>query len=128
MAVEVGKAMGLDDDEWVLMRAHAALGSDILKPVHRLAGAAKIVRHHHERYDGHGYPDEIAGESIPITARILTTVDSYSAIVDRRPYKNARTHAEAVVELKRCAGTQFDPDVVRAFIELFENGTLTPVE
>jgi HD-GYP domain-containing protein (c-di-GMP phosphodiesterase class II) len=161
MAVEVGKAMGLDDnlledlkyggvlhdvgkigvpdavlkkpgklddDEWVLMRAHAALGSDILKPVHRLAGAAKIVRHHHERYDGHGYPDEIAGDSIPITARILTTVDSYSAIVDRRPYKNARSHAEAVEELKRCAGTQFDPDVVRAFIGLFDSGTLTPEE
>lgn len=110
------------------MRSHAALGSDILKPVHRLAGAAKVVRHHHERYDGHGYPDEIAGETIPITARILTTVDSYSAIVDRRPYKQARSHAEAVEELKRCAGSQFDPEVVKTFIELFESGVLTPEE
>jgi len=161
MAVEVGKVMGLendqledlryggvlhdvgkigvpdavlkkpgklDDEEWILMRAHAALGTEILKPVRRLAGAAKVVRHHHERYDGHGYPDEIAGESIPITARILTTVDSYSAIVDQRPYKNARSHAEAVEELKRCAGTQFDPKVVDAFIGLFDSGVLTPEE
>ncbi|MFA5802115.1 MAG: HD domain-containing phosphohydrolase [Thermoleophilia bacterium] len=161
MAVEVGKAMGLDDslledlkyggvlhdvgkigvpdavlkkpgklddDEWILMRAHAALGFEIIKPVHRLAGAAKVVRHHHERYDGHGYPDGIAGEAIPITARILTTVDSYSAIVDRRPYKQARSHAEAIAELNRCAGTQFDPQVVENFIGLFESGTLIPEE
>ncbi|MBK5225728.1 MAG: HD domain-containing protein [Thermoleophilia bacterium] len=118
----------LNDGEWVQMRAHAAIGADILKPIPRLAGAADIVRHHHERYDGNGYPDGLAGEDIPIGARILTTVDSYSAMVDRRSYKAARPHEDAEVELRRCTGTQFDPRVVDAFLGLFERGALIPSE
>ncbi|MCL4474467.1 MAG: HD-GYP domain-containing protein [Actinobacteria bacterium] len=114
----------LNDDEWVRMRAHAAIGADILKPVPRLRGAADIVRHHHERYDGNGYPDGLAGEDIPIGARILTTVDSYSAMVDRRSYKAARPHEVAAEELKRYAGSQFDPRAVDAFLGLFERGAL----
>ncbi|MHB1391015.1 MAG: HD domain-containing phosphohydrolase [Thermoleophilia bacterium] len=114
----------LNDEEWVQMRAHAAMGADILRPVSRLRGAADIVHHHHERYDGNGYPDGLAGEKIPIGARILTTVDSYSAMVDRRSYKAARPHEDAAAELKRCAGTQFDPRIVDAFLGLFERGAL----
>jgi HD-GYP domain-containing protein (c-di-GMP phosphodiesterase class II) len=118
----------LNDEEWVQMRAHAAIGADILKPVSRLGGAADIVRHHHERYDGNGYPDGLAGEDIPIGARILTTVDSYSAMVDRRSYKAARPHEDAAAELKHCAGSQFDPRAVDAFLGLFDRGAIIPNE
>ena len=122
------KTTPLERDEWYTITKHPVLASKVLKEKTLPAGVISAAQYHHERYDGHGYPDEIAGESIPTTARILTTVDSYSAIVDQRPYKNARSHAEAVEELKRCAGTQFDPKVVDAFIGLFDSGVLTPEE
>jgi GAF domain-containing protein len=110
------KPSRLDSAEWAQMRQHPGIGARILAPVPHLAGAAQIVRHHHERYDGKGYPDGLAGEAIPLGARILTVVDSYSAIMDRRVYKEARTHAEAVSELRKHAGTQFDPHVVEVFL------------
>jgi HD-GYP domain-containing protein (c-di-GMP phosphodiesterase class II) len=106
----------LDTTDWAAMRQHPVIGAGILAPVPQLAGAAQIVRHHHERYDGKGYPDGLAGEAIPLGARILTVVDSYSAITDKRVYKDARPAGEAVAELKRYAGTQFDPRVVEAFL------------
>jgi HD-GYP domain-containing protein (c-di-GMP phosphodiesterase class II) len=112
------KPAQLDADEWTRMRQHPALGAQILAPVPRLAGAARMVRHHHERFDGQGYPDGLAGETIPLGARILTVVDSYSAIMDKRVYREARSQEEAVAELRRCAGTQFDPQVVAAFLRL----------
>lgn len=108
----------LDPDEWRSMQQHPVIGGRILETVARLRGASKIVRHHHERWDGKGYPDGIAGEAIPLGARILTVVDSYSAIVDARIYKAARSQAEAIAELQRGKGTQFDPRVVEAFLEI----------
>lgn len=116
------KPARLDAGEWALMRRHPVIGAQILAPVPRLAGAARIVRHHHERYDGTGYPDGLAGEAIPLGARILAVVDAYGAIVDRRAYKEPCPHAEAIAELKRCAGTQLDPVVVEAFLRLFGRG------
>jgi HD-GYP domain-containing protein (c-di-GMP phosphodiesterase class II) len=110
------KPSKLDDAEWAQMRQHPAIGAGILAPIPHLAGAALVVRHHHERYDGRGYPDGLAGEAIPLGARILTVVDSYSAIVDRRVYKIARPPHEAVAELRRHAGAQFDPRVVDIFL------------
>ncbi len=110
----------LTSDEVVSMRLHPVIGERILLPAARLQGVAKIVRHHQEHWDGTGYPDRLAGKAIPPGARILAVVDAYSAIIDDRPYKPARTHAEAVVELRRCAGTQFDPDIVEAFCRLLE--------
>lgn len=110
------KPSRLDPAEWAQMREHPSIGVRILAPVPHLASAAQIVRHHHERYDGKGYPDGLAGEAIPLGARILTVVDSYSAITDRRVYKEARSHAEAVSELRKHAGTQFDPRVVEVFL------------
>jgi GAF domain-containing protein len=109
------KPSELGADERGRMRQHSAIGAQILAPVPRLAGAARIIRHHHERYDGTGYPDQLAGEAIPLGARILTVVDSYSAIMDRRVYKDAGSREEAIAELKRCAGTQFDPHIVEVF-------------
>ncbi|MBI5871429.1 MAG: GAF domain-containing protein [Actinobacteria bacterium] len=112
----------LDDDEWRLMKKHPDIGARILSPVPRLAGAASIVRHHHERFDGSGYPDGLAGEDIPLGARILTVVDSYSAMVDDRVYKEAFSKDEAIAELRRCAGSQFDPQIVEFFLEKTADG------
>jgi HD-GYP domain-containing protein (c-di-GMP phosphodiesterase class II) len=81
---------------------------------------AGLVRHHQEMWDGSGYPDGLKGEEIPLGARILSVCDAYSAITDDRPYQKARTHADAVTELHRCAGTQFDPRVVEAFCRVME--------
>ncbi len=111
----------LTDEEWEIMRKHPKIGEDILRPLQRLYGAARIVRHHHERYDGNGYPDGLAGDSIPLGARILTVVDAYSAITDRRVYKSGRPHETAIAEIKKNAGTQFDPAVVEAFLKLYED-------
>jgi putative nucleotidyltransferase with HDIG domain len=111
------KPSRLSEAEWAQMREHPSIGARILAPVPHLAGAAQIVRHHHERFDGKGYPDGLAGEAIPLGARILTVVDSYSAMTDRRVYKEARSHTQAAAELKKHAGAQFDPRVVEIFLE-----------
>ncbi len=116
----------LTAEEWKIMREHPAIGERILAPIQHLQEAAKIVRHHHERYDGKGYPDGLCGEAIPLGARILTVVDSYSAIIDRRTYKSAHSHNEAAAELRRCAGSQFDPRIVGLFLQRAEQSA-TPV-
>ncbi len=112
--------------EWKVMRKHPEIGEKILSPLPKLRGAAKIVRHHHERYDGKGYPDGLKGEQIPIGARILAVVDAYNAITTRRVYSTPRSHTIAIEELKRNAGTQFDPEVVKVFLKLFEKNPLLP--
>ena len=81
-----------------------------------MSAVAKIVRHEHEHWNGAGYPDALSGEAIPIGSRIILACDAYSAITTDRPYRSARTHAEAIAELARCAGTQFDPKVTEALI------------
>ena len=110
------KPAKLTAEEWSIMRQHPVIGERILAPIQHLQDAAKLVRHHHERYDGKGYPDGLCGEEVPLAARILTVVDSYSAIIDRRIYKPARSHEEAVAELRRNASTQFDPHIVEIFL------------
>jgi response regulator RpfG family c-di-GMP phosphodiesterase len=100
------------------MHQHPEIGAQILILSPHLGGAAKIVRHHHERFDGRGYPDHLAGDAIPLGARILSVVDSFSAMIDRRACKEPRS-PQAIKELQRNAGTQFDPHIVQLFIELF---------
>jgi HD-GYP domain-containing protein (c-di-GMP phosphodiesterase class II) len=112
------KPCKLDADEWKLMRLHPHIGSEILRPVPRLLAAAEIVRHHHERWDGKGYPDGLQGDAIPFGARILTVVDSYSAMIDERVYKSARSVPYAISELQKHKGSQFDAKVVDAFLEV----------
>jgi len=114
------KPHALDANEWEQMRRHPDIGAQILLPMPRLAGVAQIVANHHERFDGTGYSNGLAGEGIPLGARILAIVDAYSAITDRRDYKPARPPAEAVQEIQRCAGTHFDPAVVEAFLRVLE--------
>jgi len=111
----------LTEQEWTVMRQHPVLGEKILASAERMRGAAKLVRHHQERWDGSGYPDGLKGEAIPLGARILAVVDAYGAITEARPYKSARTHADAVDEIRRCAASQFDPNVVDVFCRVVED-------
>ncbi|MGN6699007.1 MAG: bifunctional diguanylate cyclase/phosphohydrolase [Thermomicrobiales bacterium] len=104
----------LSPQEWALMKTHPVVGADIVSRVPALRGLAPAIRSHHERWDGQGYPDGLTGEAIPLGARILAVADTYSAITTDRPYQPARDADWALTELQRCAGTQFDPDVVEA--------------
>jgi putative nucleotidyltransferase with HDIG domain len=106
----------LDDQEWLLMREHPVIGERILRVLPGLGSVARIVRHEHERWDGGGYPDGLAGPEIPLGSRIIIAADTYHAITSDRPYRTARSHQEAIEELIRCAGTQFDPQVTEALI------------
>jgi diguanylate cyclase (GGDEF)-like protein/PAS domain S-box-containing protein len=110
------KAGPLDDEEWAVMRTHAEIGESILRRIAGLSDAAAAVRHHHERYDGSGYPDGLAGDEIPMEARILACADTYSAITVDRVYRAARSGEEAIAELRACAGSQLDPKIVDAAI------------
>lgn len=106
----------LDAEEMGQMRHHPLIGANILRPVAFPWPIAPVVRHHHEHFDGQGYPAGLKGEEIPLLARILTVADAYEAMTADRPYRSARNEQEAVEELHRCEGTHFDPRVVKAFI------------
>ena len=106
----------LDDAEWALMRTHPVVGAAILGRMAALRQVAPAVRHHHERYSGGGYPDNLAGPAIPIEARVIAAADAYAAMTANRPYSAARTPQEAATELRRSAGSHFDPAVVDALL------------
>lgn len=108
----------LDDAEWIAMRTHTLLGEQLLAGIPALATVARLVRCSHERWDGHGYPDGLAGSEIPIGARIIAVCDAYDAMVTDRCYRRSIGPAAAVEELRSCAGTQFDADVVEVFLRL----------
>ncbi|HEU0012795.1 MAG TPA: HD domain-containing phosphohydrolase [Longimicrobium sp.] len=108
-------------EEMELMRAHVRVGHDLLCTIPALRAVADVVLHHHEWYDGAGYPDGLRGEQIPMPARIVAAVDAYCAMVTRRSYKEAYTREHARAELLRCAGTQFDPDVVQALLAVLDD-------
>ncbi len=105
----------LDAVETAVMRRHSVIGEAMVRESPGLAAAAALVRASHERWDGAGYPDGLAGEAIPLGARIVAVCDAYSAMRQARPYGPVLGEAEALAELRRCAGTQFDPRVVAAF-------------
>jgi HD-GYP domain-containing protein (c-di-GMP phosphodiesterase class II) len=113
----INKPGPLDEDEWAIMRRHTIEGEEMLSRVGGvLADVGRIVRSSHEHFDGSGYPDGLRGEEIPIEARIVTCCDAFSAMTTNRSYRRAMPAAEAVAELRACAGTQFDPRVVEALI------------
>ncbi len=105
----------LDDEELAVMRTHTIVGERMLRAAPALRSVAVLVRASHERWDGNGYPDGLAGEAIPLASRIVAVCDSFDAMIAERPYRPPKTPAEALAELRRCAGTQFDPQVVEAF-------------
>jgi HD-GYP domain-containing protein (c-di-GMP phosphodiesterase class II) len=110
------KPATLDTREWEVMQEHPVIGERILRAIPGFGGVARIVRHEHERFDGSGYPDGLQGEEIPIGARIILACDAYHAMTSDRPYREGMTHAEAVRELAKGAGTQFDPQVTEVLI------------
>jgi PAS domain S-box-containing protein/diguanylate cyclase (GGDEF)-like protein len=112
------KAGPLDRDEWNFVRRHTLIGERIVAAAPALAKIAPVVRASHERPDGKGYPDGLADEAIPIAARIVAVVDAFDAMVSARPYKSAMSVTEAIAELQRCAGTQFDAGVIDAFTQV----------
>ena len=111
----------LSEDEWAVMRLHPEIGQRILTQAGGVFNSlANIVVAHHERWDGHGYPRGLEHEAIPLAARILTVIDSYDAMTSRRVYRNAMSPLAAREELQRCAGSQYDPDVVSAFLHVLD--------
>jgi HD-GYP domain-containing protein (c-di-GMP phosphodiesterase class II) len=110
------KPAALDPDEQEFMRRHTVMGERIVASVPSLRGAARLIRASHERWDGAGYPDGLAGEEIPLGARIIAVCDAYDAMTTDRPYRRAMAADAARAELRARAGTQFDPAVVEAFL------------
>ena len=113
----LNKSGPLDASEWETMKTHTDLGATILEPLKPMARIREMVRHHHEFYDGTGYPCRLEGEDIPYGARVIAIADAYDTITSARTYKKARTAEDAFAELERCASNQFDPALVRVFIE-----------
>lgn len=112
------KPRQLTEEEFELIRTHPVVGDKILKPLRFLACEAKAVRHHHERYDGKGYPDGLKGDDIPLIARVVTVADAFDAMTSDRPYRSKRPLATALEEIGRGAGTQFDPTAADAFLTI----------
>jgi HD-GYP domain-containing protein (c-di-GMP phosphodiesterase class II) len=111
----------LTPDEYDVVKTHTHRGYEIAQQVNALHELANVIRSHHERYDGQGYPDGLAGEEIPLFSRIIAVVDSYDAITSKRPYRSGRSHADAIAEIKAKSGAQFDPRCVDAFLAVFED-------
>ncbi len=117
------KAGPLTPEEREIMQSHPIRGEEIIRPAKFLEPVLPLIRHHHERFDGKGYPDgsagQMEGENIPLGARILAVADTFDAMTSTRPYRKALSMAEAIAEIKRNAGTQFDPQVAKAFIDIY---------
>jgi putative two-component system response regulator len=113
----------LSEEEWVVMRRHPDIGERICRPLDASRIFAPIIRHHHERFNGKGYPDGLRGRQIPLGARIVAIADAYEAMVHGRPYQPAQPHSLAADELIRLRGTQFDPELVPVFLDELERDT-----
>jgi diguanylate cyclase (GGDEF)-like protein len=122
----ITKAGRLTEDEWAFMRRHTLIGERILSAAPALSSAARIVRSSHEAWDGTGYPDALADVEIPLGARIIAVCDSFDAMISKRPYAGAKTIEEALAELRRCAGTQFDPTIVAIFEQVLADRAQPP--
>jgi putative nucleotidyltransferase with HDIG domain len=119
------KPAPLTEEEFRLFKKHPLVAAAILEPVEELKDAVDIVKHHHEWFDGSGYPEGLAGQEIPVGARIIHIADAYDCMITSRPYRQKPLmKAEALAELRRCSGTQFDPHLVDVFVEMEESTTV----
>lgn len=114
----------LTEEEYKEMQKHPIVGAEIIGHIKQLKDVMPGMRYHHERADGKGYPDRLKGVNIPLIARIISVADTYDAMTTNRPYHNALDEAKSIAELKRCAGLQFEKDVIDAFIKAYENGEI----
>ena len=112
----------LTDEDWAYIRRHPVLGAEIISPIRQLAELAPSIRHHHERYDGGGYPDNLKGEQIPLIGRMLAVADTFDALTSERPYRNGLSDKAALEEIEACKGTQLDPMCVEAFLAGYQKG------
>ena len=110
----------LTEHEWEIMKTHPEVGAQMIQGLSGMESIAAFILGHHERMDGSGYPRGLSGEQIPLGARIIAVVDSYSAMTEGRPYRKAKTHEEAIMELKNLSGTKYDSNVVKTFVSLFD--------
>ncbi|MDD4745529.1 MAG: HD domain-containing protein, partial [Eubacteriales bacterium] len=113
----LNKPGSLNDAEWKQVRRHPEIGCRIISGISELEPVALGILTHHEHWNGRGYPQGLSGESIPLIARLVSIIDAYDAMTHDRPYHRAMTPQEALTELKRCAGSQFDPDLITKFIQ-----------
>jgi putative nucleotidyltransferase with HDIG domain len=113
------KPGALDEHEYALIKRHPADGAEIVSKFSRLRAAVPLIRHHHERWDGEGYPDGLAGEQIPLEACVVGLADAWDAMTTDRPYRPALSVDQAAAEVQHCRGTQFAPEVVDAFFIAF---------
>ncbi len=122
----LNKPGALTPEEYEVVKRHPLVATAILEPIDELGAVIDYIRHHHEFFDGDGYPAGLTGDTIPLGARILMVADAYDAMISERSYREPKTKAGAVKELKRCAGTQFDPQVVAAFLDALKNSDTPP--
>lgn len=121
------KPAELAPDEWAMMQRHPDLGAGILGDNPALASVVPLVRHHHERYDGRGYPDQLSGDDIPLGAAIVGLADAFDTMTSDRPYRPARTVDQALLEIARASGSHFHPKVAEAFLDVVKSGGITPL-
>jgi len=107
--------------EWTMMKKHPEMAVELLSPLALSPSTISIIRHHHEHFDGKGYPDGLRGKEIPLGARIVGICDAYDAMISDRPYRKALSKSQSISELKRCSGLQFDPEVTGVFMEVLED-------
>jgi HD-GYP domain-containing protein (c-di-GMP phosphodiesterase class II) len=117
----LSKSGPLSAREWVMMETHPTIEANIVLATKSLKSIIPIIQTHQERFDGKGYPHGIDGEKIPLGARVLSVVDAYDAMTDDRPYRDACSHEDAILEIKRYQGSQFDPQVVDVFVEIMDD-------
>ncbi len=124
----LNKSGPLEPAEWETMKSHTDLGARLLEPLRAMARIQLMVKHHHEFFDGSGYPHCLEGEKIPVGARIITIADAFDTITSERAYKKPRTIEAALEEIERCAGTQFDPAFVESFVEMMRKPSEPPAD
>ncbi|HZD02518.1 MAG TPA: HD-GYP domain-containing protein [Actinomycetes bacterium] len=114
----LNKPAPLDEEEWLIMRAHPEIGVQMVLGIKSLGPAVEVIRCHHERWDGRGYPAGLGGEEIPLSARIFSVCDAFDAMTSDRPYRRAMPYERAVEEIRAGAGSQFDPAMAEAFVSI----------